>query len=63
MMAAIAAAVAQFGSGVRLQAALSAIGDYRSPRKSNGATHRSRHTTAQEKRAAEKRRNKQHNKR
>lgn len=63
MMAAIAAAIAQFGRGVRLQAALDEIGEYRSGRKSRGATHRSRHTAAQEKRAARKRRNKQRNKR
>lgn len=64
MFAALAAAVAQFGAGsTQLAAEFARIGPYRSQRKSTGATHRSKHTTAQDKRAADKRRNKQRNKR
>lgn len=62
MMAAIMAAVASFGnSPLRLQQEVAAIGPYKIKRKSSGAQHRSRHTTAQAQRTALKARNRQRN--
>jgi len=59
MFAAIAAAFARFkGRPVQLRAELDNIGAYEVKRKSSGASARSRHTVAQDKRAAVKARNK-----
>lgn len=58
-----AALLANAGQPLMAQIAIAALGGYSSPRKNYGAQHRSRHTVAQDKRAAARARNRQRAKR